>query len=58
MVNVYEFLDASGATVGCGTQVEFDYWTGEGVFVGYRLGAVITQEPAAMDAQRRVAWGL
>lgn len=59
LVPVYDFLLADGTPTGCGTQVEFDYWTAEGVFPeGSKLGAIITHEPAALDAKRIAAWGI
>lgn len=53
---VHEFLDADGETVGCGTKLEFDHWTAEGVMVDCSLGAVISHEPAEMDEQRKASW--
>jgi len=55
---VHEFLDADGETVGCGTKLELDHWTAEGVMVDCSLGAVVTHEPAEMDEQRKVEWAL
>jgi hypothetical protein len=57
-VPVYEWLLADGTPIGCGTKLEMDYWTAEGVFVGYRLGKVLCQEPASEDERRKAAWGL
>jgi len=56
MTPVHDFLDASGVAVGCGTKLELDYWTAEGVLVGVSLGRIITHEPAAMDEKRKAAW--
>lgn len=57
MVNVYEWLYADGTPFGLGTQVEFDYWTAEGVNPeGARLGKVLTQEPASEDDRRKALW--
>lgn len=52
MVPVYEWLLADGTPTGCGTEVEFNHWKGE----GDRLGAVLTFEPASEDARRVAAW--
>lgn len=57
MVNVYEWVLASGKGFGCGTKVEFDYWAAQGVNPeGSRLGKVISQEPESEDARRKIAW--
>lgn len=56
MTPVYKFLNTNGRSIGCGTKVELDYWTAEGVMVGVTLGAVIAHEPAEMDERRKVAW--
>lgn len=57
-VPVYEFQLADGTPVGCGTQVELDYWTAEGVMDGYQLGPVLGHEPASEDDKRRKLWGV
>lgn len=54
-VPVYEWIEA-GEPVGCGTALELNHWTAEGIFVGTALGNVLTHEPASMDERRRVEW--
>lgn len=59
MVPVYEWLDADGRPTGCGTKLEFDHWTSEGVLnEGDRLGGVLCHEPASRDERRKVVWGM
>lgn len=55
-IPVYKFHLADGTEVGCGTKVEFDYWTEQGVFEGYVLGEVLCHEPASEDERRKAAW--
>lgn len=56
-VPVYEFLTASGTLVGCGTQVELDYWSAnDGPMAGFRVGKIISYEPASEDERRKAAW--
>lgn len=57
-IPVYEFLIDGNVVVGCGTQLEYDYWTAEGVFDGYALGKVLSYEPASEDDARKLAWGV
>lgn len=58
MVSVYEFTCA-GVVTGCGTKVEFDYWTSQGVFPeGSAIGREIASENASEDAARKQAWGI
>lgn len=58
-VTVYDWVLADGTPFGCGTALEFDYWTREGVNPqGSRLADVITHEPASEDERRKAAWGI
>ena len=56
MVEVFEFLDANGNVIGCGTRVEFDHWTAEGTFDGYSIGKRIAWEKPQLDERRKAAW--
>ena len=57
-IPIYEFLEDGNVVVGCGSQLEHDYWTAEGVFVGQTLGKVLGYEPASEDDKRKMAWGV
>lgn len=52
-VPVYNWLMPDGNGFGCGTRVEFDYWSAQGVNPqGATLGEIICHEPASRDEQR------
>jgi hypothetical protein len=55
---VFQFLAADGSLVGCGTQLELDYWKSQGTMNGYRIGERIGWEHPREDAKRRKAWGI
>ena len=56
-VPIYDWL-SDGDVFGCGTKVEFDHWTNEGVNPkDAQLGAVIGFEPPYMDENRAALWG-
>lgn len=58
-VPVFDWVLADGTGFGCGTRVEFDYWTAQGVNPeGSRLGAISGREPAAADERRKAQWGV
>lgn len=58
-VPVYDWVLENGRPFGCGTALEFNYWSSEGVIPqGSRLAKVITHEPASEDERRKAAWGL
>jgi hypothetical protein len=55
-VAVFDWVLTDGTVVGLGTETEFNHWAAEGVLIDARLGRVIGQEPASLDAQRRAIW--
>jgi len=56
-VPVYEWLLSNGVGFGCGTRVEFDYWTAQGVNPeGSRCGRIIGYENPSADERRKAQW--
>lgn len=56
MIAVYDWLDETGAIIGCGTQYEFDHWQAVGTLDGCSVGKRIAWESPSMDAKRAAAW--
>lgn len=57
MVDVFNWIDAEGQEVGCGTAFELSHWQAEGVEDdSTTLGDVIGQEPAYCDENRKALW--
>jgi hypothetical protein len=57
-VAIHEFIFEDGTPTGCGTALELQHWTDQGVFEGVVLGKVIGYEPAICDRKRAAQWGL
>jgi hypothetical protein len=56
-VPVYEWVLDGNVSIGCGTKLEFDFWTLEGVVTpGTVLGKILTYEPASENERRKRLW--